>query len=149
MLSHIALVWSGRCHASPDGMPEGAPSDRHARGVVAGGLWMVCGEWLVPVLRAPLAGVGGVDSDHADPGPELGLHPHHRPARLSCPARQASDLTIQVRLVIMRGQPRIPPERGRRRPRDTSSDTSTVPSFTRTAETGDVPSRNQRYAVCG
>jgi hypothetical protein len=72
MPGHIALVWWGRCHASPDRVSECAPSDRHARGVVTGGLGMVCSQRFVPVLGAPLAGVGGVDGDHADPG--LGGH---------------------------------------------------------------------------
>jgi hypothetical protein len=40
MPGHIALVRSGRWRPSPDPVPEGAPSDRHARGVVSGGLWM-------------------------------------------------------------------------------------------------------------
>jgi hypothetical protein len=71
MLSHIALVWLGRCHASPDRVSKGAPSDRHARGVVTGGLWM-CSQRFLAVLGAPLAGVGGVDGDHADLG--LGRH---------------------------------------------------------------------------
>jgi hypothetical protein len=32
---------------------------------------------------------------------------------------------------------------------EASRDTNTVRSFTRTAGTGNVPSRNHRYAVCG
>src|SRR5574337_1545508 len=49
-------------------VPEGAPSDRHGCCVVTGGLWVGCGQRLVPVLRAPFRGVGGVDRDHGDPG---------------------------------------------------------------------------------
>jgi len=66
MPGHIALVWWGRCHASPDPVSECAPSDGHVRGVVSGGLGTVCCEWFVPVLRAPFGGVGGVDGDHTD-----------------------------------------------------------------------------------
>jgi hypothetical protein len=68
---HIALVWLGRCHASPDRVSKGAPSDRHARGVVTGGLWM-CSQRFLAALGAALAGVGGVDGDHADLG--MGRH---------------------------------------------------------------------------
>jgi hypothetical protein len=39
------------------------------------------------------------------PDPTSTSTPHHRPARLSGPARKASDLTIQVRLLIVRGHP--------------------------------------------
>jgi hypothetical protein len=69
---HIALVWLGRCHASPDRVFKGALSDRDARGVVTGGLWMVSSQRFLAMLGAPLAGVGGVDGDHADLG--LGRH---------------------------------------------------------------------------
>jgi hypothetical protein len=71
MPGHIALVWWGRCHAWPDRVSKGAPCDRHARGVVTGGLRVVCRQRFVPVLGAPLA-CRRVDGDHADPG--LGRH---------------------------------------------------------------------------
>ncbi|ETW23207.1 hypothetical protein [Mycobacterium gastri] len=49
----IAPVGWGRCHATPNPVSEGAPSDRHARGVVTGGLWIVGGQRFLPLLRAP------------------------------------------------------------------------------------------------
>src|SRR5215470_5731295 len=77
----IALVVWGRCRPSPDAVPEGAPADRDARGIVAAGFPGRVGGGFLPVLRAPSAGVGRVDGDdgdaefgrHADePGPQLG-----------------------------------------------------------------------------
>jgi hypothetical protein len=67
MLGHITLVWSRRCRPSPDPVPEGAPSDRHARSVVTGGLWVGGRLCLLPVLRTPLRGVCGIDYENADP----------------------------------------------------------------------------------
>ena len=49
-------------------MPEGAPSDRHARSVVTGGVWVGGSQRLLPVLRTPFRRVGGIYGDHGDPG---------------------------------------------------------------------------------
>ena len=54
---HIALVCRGRCRPSPDRVPLGATPDRDARGIVPGGLSVLVGEGLLPVLGAPLRGL--------------------------------------------------------------------------------------------
>src|SRR5947209_15192415 len=64
----IALVVSGRCRPSPDRVPLGAPADRDARRIVSGGLASGRGHGFLPVLRAPTAGVGGIDGDDRDTG---------------------------------------------------------------------------------
>src|SRR5262245_48024529 len=66
MPASIALVGAGRCRPSPDRVSLGAPSDRHGGRVVAGGVALVAGEGLLPVLRAPFGGVGRVDGDDCD-----------------------------------------------------------------------------------
>ena len=63
----ITLVVRGRCRPSPDRVSEGASPDRDARRIVPGqscGSWR--GQWFLPVLGAPPAGVGGVDRDDRD-----------------------------------------------------------------------------------
>ncbi len=59
----IALVCTGRCRPSPDRVPLGASPDRDARRIVPGNLPGLGGEWFLPVLSTPAAGVGGVDGD--------------------------------------------------------------------------------------
>lgn len=61
MPATITPVVAGRCRPSPDRVPEGAPADRDARGIVTAGFTGAAGEGLLPVLRAPHAGVGGID----------------------------------------------------------------------------------------
>ncbi|MBB5809498.1 hypothetical protein HNR72_000526 [Streptomyces collinus] len=63
---HIALVCTGRCRPSPERMPLSDPADRDARGIVSAGLTAGGGQWLLPALGAPLAGVGRVDRDDRD-----------------------------------------------------------------------------------
>jgi hypothetical protein len=72
MLLPIALVGRKRCRPSPDAVPEGAPADRDARGIVTAGFPGRVGVGLLPVLGAPLTGVGGVDGDDGDA--EFGRH---------------------------------------------------------------------------
>src|SRR4051812_47323607 len=62
----ITPVNRGRCHPSPDRVSLGAPSDRHGSSIVASGLTVRRGEGLLPVLGAPLRGVGRVDGDDSD-----------------------------------------------------------------------------------
>lgn len=64
----IALVPAGRCRPSPGPVTEGTPSARHRCGVVPCRGAPLGGMRLLPVLRAPRRGTGGVDSDHADTG---------------------------------------------------------------------------------
>ncbi len=59
---------------------------------------------LTPVLVAPFAGVGGVDSDDRDsihPGFNLGFDPDHLSACLSCPTGQSRNLAVEVGLLIV------------------------------------------------
>src|SRR3954453_6843847 len=70
----ITPVMRGRCRPSPDRMAEGASPDRDACRIVPGHLAGSGGKRLLPVLRAPAAGVGGVDRDDGDV--LLGGHRH-------------------------------------------------------------------------
>src|SRR6266702_7559034 len=83
----IALVVPGRCRPSPDRIPEGAPSDRDARGVVTGGLTSRGGQRPLPVLTSPAGGVGRVDRD--DRQALLGGHRHQ--AGLEFASRHTAD----------------------------------------------------------
>src|SRR3954469_719690 len=70
----ITPVLRGRCRPSPDRVSEGASPDRDACRIVPGNLASRRGEWFLPVLGAPAAGVGGVDRDDGDV--LLGGHRH-------------------------------------------------------------------------
>ncbi|GHH80657.1 hypothetical protein GCM10017771_00530 [Streptomyces capitiformicae] len=76
MPTTIALVVVGRCRPSPDRVPLGASSDRHGGSLVASGLPVVVGEGLLPVLGAPLRGIGRVDCDDGDCGRADGTKAH-------------------------------------------------------------------------
>ena len=60
MPSTITLVMLGRCRPSPDRVPEGASSDRDTGGIMSGHLSAWGDQRLLPVLGAPLGGVGRV-----------------------------------------------------------------------------------------
>ncbi|CAM5294735.1 hypothetical protein SHIRM173S_02526 [Streptomyces hirsutus] len=66
MPASIALVGAGRCRPTPDRIPLGASCDRHGGCVVAGGLAGGAGQGLLPVLGAPLRGVGRVHGDDGE-----------------------------------------------------------------------------------
>ncbi len=57
------VVW-GRCRPTPDRVPESASPDRDTRGIVTGHLSTRGGQWFLPVLSTPQAGVGRVDRDN-------------------------------------------------------------------------------------
>src|SRR5438128_8617968 len=62
----ITLVGRGRCRPSPDRVSEGASPDRDACRIVPGNRAGCRGEWLLPVLRPPATGVGGIDRRERD-----------------------------------------------------------------------------------
>ena len=63
----ITPVMRGRCHPTPDRVPQGAPTDRHRSGGVSGSPSFLTVQWLLPVLGAPLRGVGRIHGDDRDP----------------------------------------------------------------------------------